>query len=105
MLDICQKGKADPQESLSTLFEPLRDGTLSIEDFEKNKAKNHWVRIYAIRIDQNLFVITGGAIKLTRTMNDRDHLLKELDKLELVKGFLERRGDDESLDFYVFSLY
>jgi len=48
-----------------------------------------WLRLYAIRIDANVFVISGGAIKLTPNMNERDHLLKELSKLEITKSFLK----------------
>jgi hypothetical protein len=37
-------------------------------------------------------VITGGAIKLTRTMQERQHTKKELDKLNRCRDFL--RGQD-----------
>lgn len=53
---------------------------------------NSWLRIYAIRIDTNTYVITGGGIKLTKTMNDREHLINELEKLTKVKEWLEENG-------------
>ena len=31
---------------------------------------------------------SGGAIKLTRTMQEREHTLKELNKMEQVRKFL-----------------
>ncbi|MFN2262157.1 MAG: hypothetical protein ABR595_08860 [Psychroflexus sp.] len=92
---LAEYGKVDPNETLSNFFEPLSKG--KIEEFEKDKAKGlprkSWLRIYAIRIDINLFVVCGGAIKLTKTMNTRAHLLKELEKLEFTRNYLM---DDES---------
>ena len=32
-------------------------------------------------LEKNVFVITGGAIKLTRTMQERSHTHAELDKI------------------------
>lgn len=101
LLCIAETGKTERYETLSTLFEPLSKGFIESE-FEKDKAKGiknrSWLRIYAIRIEANLFVVSGGAIKLTRTMNDRDHLLLELDKLESTRSYL-RDGSDEKLEF------
>ncbi len=100
IINLAETGKLDRYETLSTLFEPLSEG--KIEEFEKDKAKgltkNSWIRIYAIRLDANLFVVCGGAIKLTETMNTRDHLLKELDKLELTRNYLMENEEDH-LDF------
>ena len=59
-----------------------------------------WIRIYAIRIDMNLFLVTGGAIKLTRTMNDREHLKQELDKLTKVRSYLLANDYDEDIGFF-----
>lgn len=93
---LAEYGKVDPDETLSTFFEPLSEG--KIEEFEKDKAKGlpkkSWLRIYAIRIDVNLFVVCGGAIKLTKTMNTRAHLLRELEKLEFTRNYLLDNEDD-----------
>lgn len=100
LLEIAESGKTERLENLSTFFEPLSKG--SIYDYERDKAKGiikpSWLRIYAIRIDVNMFVISGGAIKLTPTMNKTDHLLLELDKLELTRNFLLDEEND-NLDF------
>lgn len=50
----------------------------------------------------NHFVVTGGAIKLTRTMNEREHLNEELKKLEVVCRFLRGGQKDE---FGLFELF
>ena len=50
------------------------------------------MRIYAIKLDKDVFVITGGAIKLTRTMQERAHTQRELERLERVRNFLLEEG-------------
>ncbi len=89
------------------MFKPLYNNTTKIDSFEKNKVKGtnkpSWLRMYAIRIETNLFVITGGAIKLTATMNERDHLLQELHKLDYVKKFFQDDGNAD--DFEIFQLF
>ena len=47
-----------------------------------------WLRIYAIKLEPGIYVITGGAIKLTRTMQEREHTLVELARMEKVRRFL-----------------
>ena len=47
-----------------------------------------WLRIYAIKLETGIYVITGGAIKLTRTMQEREHTLVELARMEKVRRFL-----------------
>ena len=47
-----------------------------------------WLRIYTIKLEPGCYIITGGAIKLTRTMQEREHTLAELNKMELVRNFL-----------------
>lgn len=100
LLYISESGKTERFETLSTLFEPLSKGV--IEEYEKDKAKglkrNSWIRIYAIRIDTNYYVISGGAIKLTPTMNETDHLLLELEKLECTRKYLRDDDDDDDTD-------
>lgn len=46
------------------------------------------VKSLAIRLEKNVFVITGGAIKLTPAMQDRQHTQEELNKLNLCRQFL-----------------
>lgn len=103
LIQIAENGKTDRYNTLSSLFKPLYDRTIRVEEFEKNKVKGlinpNWLRIYAIRLDANLFVISGGAIKLTPTMNDRAHLLLELEKLNISQKYL-RDDEDDVLDLF-----
>ena len=73
----------------------------------KEKAKGErvdkhdsWLRLYAIRFQKNSYLITGGAIKLTRTMQEREHTLAELQKLEMVRNFLIAEGAFDLDGFY-----
>ena len=51
--------------------------------------KNPWLRIYAIRIASNTYVITGSTIKLTKNMDERKHTNDELDKFKKAIAFLK----------------
>lgn len=48
--------------------------------------------MYALRVDKNVYIITGGAIKLTQKMQDREHTNIELDKIDRCRRFLIERG-------------
>jgi len=106
LLDLAESGDRDPSQALQALFEPLNNSEFRIINLQKSKAKywrSPWLRLYAIRIDVNCFVITGGAIKLTHKMNDREHTQFELEKLEKAKNYLIETGltDKESFEFLI----
>lgn len=84
-----------PDADLDQLFRPLENSRTSemLLGKEKAKIKNRpehasWLRIYAIKLEPGCYIITGGAIKLTRTMQEREHTLTELKKMEAVRQFL-----------------
>ena len=61
-----------------------------------------WLRIYAIKLEPGIYIITGGAIKLTRTMQEREHTLVELARMEKVRRFLinnDIADKDSFMDF------
>ena len=51
-----------------------------------------WLRVYAIRLEPNVYVVTGGAIKLTRTMQEREHTMEQLEKLNRCKAYMRAYG-------------
>lgn len=106
LVRIAEKGFTDREETLSGLFSPLRNGFTRVEPLEKNKVRGHrrhsWLRLYAVRLDVNVFVISGGAIKLTRTMNERTHLVMELKKLDMLCAYFRESGTNE---FEMFEMY
>lgn len=60
-----------------------------------------WLRLYAIRLGENCYIITGGAIKLTHHMR-RDHLQAELKKLKLVQTFLQNNDINYPEDLNIY---
>lgn len=56
------------------------------------------LRFYAIQVETNAYVITGGGIKLTKTMNECKHLNKELKHLNKVQKWLKDEGVDSKYD-------
>lgn len=86
-------------ENLDELFKPLDITDSRATELSREKARNwdrerhaSWLRVYAIRLEPNIYVVTGGAIKLTRTMQEREHTQIELDKLNRCKAFLKANG-------------
>lgn len=76
--------------NLDELFRPLenqriREMILSREKAKGKRQSTHssWLRIY---------LITGGAIKLTHLMAEREHTLNELKKMEMVRNYLLDNG-------------
>jgi hypothetical protein len=80
---------------LETIFKPLENSEKDqIYELQKLKAKGDerksYLRLYAVRF-RDEYVITGGAIKLTRNMTDRPHKRRELHRLEAVVAFLKQK--------------
>lgn len=61
-----------------------------------------FLRIYAIKVENNCFLITGGAIKLTHRMDEAEYLQEEVRKLNTVHDWLEQEYilDVEDLNNY-----
>ena len=88
----------EPSADLDELFRPLENTRLSEMLLGREKVKGRcathasWLRLYAIRLDSGRYVITGGAIKLTATMKEREHTLKELIRMNKVRDYLISLG-------------
>lgn len=89
----------NPDANLDGLFRPLENSRMREMLLSKEKAKGRrtdghasWLRLYAIKLDPNIYLVTGGAIKLTPKMADREHTLKELQKMEMVRNYLIEAG-------------
>jgi len=85
-------------DDLQRFFKPLSDSEYRFGLISRNKgygiAKKSWLRIYAIGVGLK-FIITGGAIKLTQTMQEREHTREQLKKLNSVKDYLKAEGIGE----------
>jgi predicted DNA-binding WGR domain protein len=86
-------------EPFGQYFEPLEISEYAKQlAFQKGKIKKNQLRYYALKLDDNCFVITGGAIKMSQTMQEHPDTQKELTKLEQARKFLRSNGvfDDDS---------
>jgi hypothetical protein len=103
LYDFSEQGFQGTEITLQHLFKPLNDFEYAISRRQKSKARirKGWLRLYAIRLAENCFLVTGGAIKLTQDMK-MGHLEYELKKLEQAKQFLRTNGIDfpEDLNDY-----
>lgn len=98
-----------PDAKLDSLFRPLENHRFREMELSREKAKGEgiaghksWLRIYAIKLEPDTYIVTGGAIKLTRTMEEREHTLQELLNLERVRNFLIKQSVfdlDSFIDF------
>lgn len=82
-------------DELDSLFKPLESTEIGqVYELQKLKAKGEerksFLRLFAVRF-RDEFVITGGAIKLTRFMKDRLHTKLEIIRLEAAVEFLRQK--------------
>ena len=97
---LVQFAKGRPEFGrLQHLFKPLNNHETNIVELQLSKGsaassrrRTTRLRIYAVRIGENTYVVTGGAIKLTNRMEERDHTYKELTKLKRVRDWLKNEG-------------
>ncbi len=91
-------------ENLEQFFRPLDDYETGYKllSLQKGKLKQSKLRLYAIKIDQNLFVITGGAIKITHKMKDHVDTQQERSKLGMAKQFLQEHQIIDIDSFFEF---
>lgn len=81
-----------------TLFDT--ESGIKILSLQKGKIDKNGIRIYAIKIDTNCFVITGGAIKMSQTMQDHPDSNNELTKIKAAKEYLQENSIMDSDSFY-----
>lgn len=104
LYNYTEQGFANNGKCLQHLFKPLNNYEYAITTHQKSKAriKRGWLRLYAIRLAQNCYLITGGAIKLAFDMK-RKHLQNELVKLDQAKTLLRNNGIDYPEDLNIFN--
>ena len=103
VLDCCENGG-----DINRLFKNLNKFDYKVESMISTRMQNDedicdWLRLYGLRIGTTIISITGGTIKLTREMRDREHTRQELDKLGNYKIILNGYSvyDEESLKEYI----
>lgn len=89
----------DSNTDYERFFRPLENSRISEMCLGREKAKgkrirrhDSWLRVYALKFEINSYLITGGSIKLTRTMQEREHTDLELRRLNMVRDHLIGMG-------------
>ena len=85
---------------LNEFFRPLSNQEFLLIELSKQKARRNYLRLYAIRIDTNCFVITGGAIKFHHLNHERKHTQLEMEKLNKCRDYLKANNVFDSDSFY-----
>ena len=78
----------------AVVYDGEKEDVLSREKAKGSRRSRHasWLRLYALKFEPDTYLITGGAIKLTRTMEEREHTRNELIRMEQVRNFLLEQG-------------
>ena len=108
--EVAKIGDFESQNSLQDLvFMPLHKNAQNhkLQESKAYGANNKsWLRIYAVRISPECFIVSGSAIKLTATMGERGHTKKELEKLKVTATYLKENGLLDEDDFgYIDIIY
>lgn len=98
MLDdaICEYSE---NNSLFQLFIVLQEKEDLKEVLSLRKAKQNFLRLYGVKLE-NIYIITGGAIKLTQKMQEHENTEKELIKLKAFKKYLQKQDVFNEETFY-----
>jgi hypothetical protein len=90
---------------LSDYFEPLQLKERKVKlGFHKGKIRQNNLRIYALKIDEEMFVITGAAIKMSQKMEAHFDTLNELKKLNQARAFLVNEDIVDGASFYELTI-
>lgn len=100
--DILNEISSDSRRSLDEFFKPLDNKEYHIVELSKQKGRKNYLRLFAIRIDTNCFIITGGAIKFHHLNKDRLHTHKEMQKIDRCRDYLKNNNVFDSDSFYEF---
>ena len=93
---------SNPKRSLEEFFKPLDNQEYHFVELSKQKGRKNYLRLFAIKIDNNCFVITGGAIKFHHLNKDRPHTQKEMQKINRCRDYLKDNGVFDADSFYEF---
>jgi hypothetical protein len=101
--EVAKIGKFKTKSSLQDLvFYPLHknDQTYKLQETRAYGTDDKsWLRMFAVRISPECFVVSGSAIKLTGAMGDQDHTAIELTKLKITAAYLKENDLLDEEDF------
>lgn len=83
-------------DNLNTIFKHLSLEDSNVMFLSRHKARNwnrsnhnSWLRIYALKLEDGIYIITGGAIKMTKKMQDDIITEEQLNKINNCRRFLK----------------
>jgi hypothetical protein len=91
-----------PGRSLGEFFRSLDNNEYRVLSLSKQKARKNYLRLYAIRLNADCFLVTGGAIKFHHLNKDRPHTQIEMQKLSKCKDYLIENGVFDADDLYQY---
>ncbi len=93
------------KEPFGFYFEPLQESEFKkVLALQKGKIKRNILRYYAIKLDDNCFIITGGAIKMSQKMQDHPDTDNELRKLNKAREYLRKNGVFDEDSFFELNI-
>ncbi len=99
LLTLCQNARLGIKPGLEALFVPLNNHEFRERRLGRRKAKGparrSWLRIYAIKIDEDCYVVAGSAIKLSHRMEERVHTRLQLKQIDRVRAYLVQEGIED----------
>jgi len=97
---------SEHRNDLDKLFEALSTKENDIKFLHKHKSRRKWLRLYAIKIESNYYVITGGAIKQSQTMQQHPDTNEEFKILEYCRNYLIDNNvfDADSFNDFIYEL-
>jgi len=103
-------GEALERNELEDLFKPLAPEDERQADYASVRVKSKFgsilrhfaFRIYAVKVDDGCYVITGGAIKIDKDMGKAPNTRTELAKLNYVHEALLEEGLTDKISFLDF---
>lgn len=96
ILDVAKSSSGMRKSTLEGLvFHKLHKtdySTIHVESKAYGSKHKSWLRLFAIKISEELYVVSGSAIKLTRSLQEKAHTNNELAKLKNTKAYLNKIG-------------
>ena len=101
--ELCENSEEGSTPDLDSLFNFLDGKYKNIYTLTPTKSygpdRPSMLRLYAIKIEKNVYLITGGGIKLADTIQNspglKDHVIQNID---LVRNWLKEHGIEDKED-------
>lgn len=95
--------KENAHVNLDDFFLPLNASDTQYLGKKKGKKVGFtFLRLYAIKIEDNCYLITGGAIKLTSKMGESEDTLRQIGRLDIWRADLDKQGVSGKKEFFEY---